>query len=120
MACQFCNDGLLRARDQIGTEAPGPWYHLSALGEKRYCEDVEPKQYDRLDDSEKARLFLLAEIASEIRMDHAVSLYKAIDWAREVMSLDGSVKDKDQIIKFALMRFGHKCTSACKEAKRIE
>jgi hypothetical protein len=114
MACQFCTDGHpKRLWDNY-------WVHDIPGTDVRACEDQPPKQYDRLDESEKARLFLLAEIASEIRMEHAVSLYKAIDWTREVLALGTVDTNRQQVIKFILERFGHVCSPVCQEAKRIE
>lgn len=116
MTCKHCN-----ARN-IPYVASNNMRMHDIWPERYYCEDQEPKSYDRLSPEEKKRLFLIAEIASEVRMEHAVPLFRAIDWTREVMANGEIVQESDRktAIKYVLDKFGHTCDRSCGEAKKVE
>jgi hypothetical protein len=116
MACRHCHTG-----NEPRVAANGMRMH-DVGPERYYCEDQTPPSYDRLSSEEKKRLFFLAGLASDIRMDHAVPLYRALDYVREVLQ-NGEITpetDRKTAIEYTLQKFGHTCDRTCSEAKKVE
>lgn len=115
MSCRFCDTGSPKDKDNIHHMVTGPYM----------CETPTPRpaKYGQISDQEKRELFIVIDLASEIRMSHDFSLWGSIDMVKKnkwiFQALEGAVKTKEKVIEQILENEGHTCNPKCTEAKVV-
>lgn len=112
MSCQFC-------AEKSPKEWNGKfWFHRNAVSDIRACEDQDAKSVAQaVPEGDLVRLYRMVEIASEIRMQHDISIYTALDWVRDY-GLPHQMKD-DELTQRILKKNFHRCNKRCTEPKQI-
>lgn len=117
MACFHCGQG------DVPTLKDGVKVHYVKTGfvvQKFYCEDpVKQEDTPPISDDARTQLYLMVDIAYDIRMKHDIKLYDSLDWTRELFK-EGFRGSKEKAIELLLLRHHHVCTPACRAPKVIE
>lgn len=112
MSCKHCDAGLVRTES---TSDPGVMIHITPV-DILACED-QPARHptDALPDEEREKLFVVCDIAAEIRLDHDIPLFDAVDMVRRQMTIDPELEEasKEAIVRRILEQEGHTCTNKC-------